>query len=174
MSKPYQKSDARLPDGMRVKAKTRDIEGHRFGRLVALNVVGKSKYNSLIWRCKCDCGNYVDRTSAGLRKSKGVSSCGCYLREVSKERLASMTPWNKGKTYSIKGDDAVFYNTRSWSLAVIRKHGNFCSVCGWDKARCDVHHIVPVSEGGKNIISNGLVLCPNCHREHHDKEGVEE
>ena len=103
-SKPYQQSAAALPDGMRVKAPTRDIAGQRFGRLVAHEVVGKSKANSLIWLCNCDCGATVERTSASLKKSKGVSSCGCYLKEVSKERLASSTPWNKGKTYATKKD----------------------------------------------------------------------
>ena len=52
-SKPYQQSAAALPDGMRVKAPTRDIAGQRFGRLVARQVVGKSKANSLIWLCNC-------------------------------------------------------------------------------------------------------------------------
>lgn len=36
--------------------------------------------------------------------------------------------------------------------------------CEWDRATCDVHHIVPKSEGGQNILDNGVVLCPNCHR----------
>jgi site-specific DNA-cytosine methylase len=103
--KPFQESAAKLPEGMRVKAATRDIAGERFGRLVAQHVVGKSKRNSLVWLCKCDCGQAVERTSAGLRKSKGVSSCGCYLKEFSKEWLASVEPWNKGKSYA--GDSGV-------------------------------------------------------------------
>lgn len=32
------------------------------------------------------------------------------------------------------------------------------------KASCDVHHIIPVSNGGKNEITNLITLCPNCHR----------
>ena len=170
-SKPYQQSAAALPDGMRVKAPTRDIAGQRFGRLVARQVVGKSKANSLIWLCNCDCGATVERTSASLKKSKGVSSCGCYLKEVSKERLASSTPWNKGKTYATKKDSQEYANKKAWAEAVLRIKGNKCERCGWAEARCDVHHITPRAEGGKNFVSNGVVLCPNCHRVAHEQSG---
>ena len=46
--------------------------------------------------------------------------------------------------------------------------GNKCQLCGWDKAFCDVHHIVPKSEGGLNKESNLIILCPNCHRLCHE------
>ena len=41
----------------------------------------------------------------------------------------------------------------------------------WAEARCDVHHITPRAEGGKNFVSNGVVLCPNCHRVAHEQSG---
>ena len=165
-NKPFQKSAAALPADMRVKARTRDIAGLRFGRLVALEVIGKNESNSLLWRCSCDCGAFVNRSSAGLNKAKGVSSCGCYLREVSKERLRQITPWNKGKTYATKSGE--YAQKGAWALAVIRVKGNGCSRCGWSEARCDVHHIVPRSKGGRNTVENGIVLCPNCHRVTHE------
>jgi len=31
----------------------------------------------------------------------------------------------------------------------------------------DIHHMVQVSEGGGNVLSNLLALCPNCHSLHH-------
>ena len=43
--------------------------------------------------------------------------------------------------------------------------------CGWDKARCDVHHRVARCDGGLNTISNGEVICPNCHRVAHEQSG---
>jgi 5-methylcytosine-specific restriction endonuclease McrA len=39
-----------------------------------------------------------------------------------------------------------------------------CMNCGWNEGPRDVHHIIPVSEGGKNEINNMITLCPNCHR----------
>ena len=39
-----------------------------------------------------------------------------------------------------------------------------CEVCGWDKATCDQHHIIPRSQGGNNQKENLIDACPNCHR----------
>jgi len=164
MTKPHQKSDAILPEGMLVKALTINLAGLRFGRLIALNVVGK-KNSSLLWQCACDCGQQVHRTSATLRKKLGaVASCGCYLKETSRERLLGAAAWNKGKTYATKTDTEEYRTRKSWAEAVRRARGLVCESCGWDKAPCDVHHTIPRSAGGKNTVENGQVLCPNCHR----------
>lgn len=39
-----------------------------------------------------------------------------------------------------------------------------CTICGWNETIRDVHHIIPVSKGGKNELSNLITLCPNHHR----------
>ena len=31
----------------------------------------------------------------------------------------------------------------------------------------EVHHIIPLSNGGEDTVENCLALCPNCHREEH-------
>lgn len=54
---------------------------------------------------------------------------------------------------------------------VLRANGK-CQLCGEDAPFIDnnglpyleMHHIVPVTEGGESIISNLSALCPNCHR----------
>jgi len=45
--------------------------------------------------------------------------------------------------------------------------GISCSICGWDKSRLDIHHIVYKKDGGGDEHSNLITLCPNCHREAH-------
>lgn len=82
--------------------------------------------------------------------------------------LLDRAKWNKGTTYQTKSDDDVFVSKKAWADAARSKYGNRCSRCGWDKARCDVHHIVPRSKGGLNKLSNAEVICPNCHRLHHE------
>ncbi len=42
-----------------------------------------------------------------------------------------------------------------------------CEVCTWDAATRDVHHILPVKDGGKDEASNLISLCPNHHRMAH-------
>ena len=77
----------------------------------------------------------------------------------------------KTSTYATKKDSQEYANKKAWAEAVLRVKGNKCARCGWAEARCDVHHITPRAEGGKNFVSNGVVLCPNCHRVAHEQSG---
>ena len=38
----------------------------------------------------------------------------------------------------------------------------------------EVHHVIPLSEGGEDSISNTVALCPNCHRALHYANNKEE
>lgn len=62
------------------KFKSKDLVGQRFGRLVAIEPIGRDKQGYVIWRCKCDCGNEKNATLKCL--GRGTSSCGCLSREV--------------------------------------------------------------------------------------------
>jgi 5-methylcytosine-specific restriction endonuclease McrA len=58
---------------------------------------------------------------------------------------------------------------QSWHKAVVRLFGPNCKICGYYKPSVTnpCHHIVPLSQGGKNTIRNGVVLCVRCHSEVH-------
>lgn len=59
-----------------------DVTGHRFGRLVAVRPTEKRDYKgSVIWLCKCDCGNTTEVSLDGLRQGN-YTSCGCKKREI--------------------------------------------------------------------------------------------
>lgn len=50
----------------------------------------------------------------------------------------------------------------------ILKLVNKCEICGDStKEILQVHHIVPVKQGGTNNADNLIVLCPNCHYKAH-------
>jgi len=53
-----------------------EVQGQKFGRLTALEVVGKTKSGCKIWRCVCDCGNEKNVLQASL-VSGNTRSCGC-------------------------------------------------------------------------------------------------
>ena len=51
--------------------------GQRFGKLVVIEDTGKrTSQKRIIYRCKCDCGNYHE-TSSAILKSGDCISCGC-------------------------------------------------------------------------------------------------
>lgn len=148
----------------------RDLTGHRNGRLVATECVGRTAEGRALWRCVCDCGTERIVQQNNLTRSAGTKSCGCLRREAAAKRRKRDGVWNDGKSYAIAGGEHEYKQRHAWAKAAIRERGNSCELCGWDKARCDVHHRTPRSRGGKNVLSNAIVLCPNCHRIAHEQE----
>ena len=63
--------------------KFQDLTGQRFGRLIALEVVGKNSKNESIWKCQCDCGNTTEVLMGKLVHGR-TKSCGCYRRDFKK------------------------------------------------------------------------------------------
>lgn len=57
----------------------KDISGQRFGRLVAIEPVGKDKHGTYKWRCHCDCGRETVVLVSNLTKERkgNTRSCGC-------------------------------------------------------------------------------------------------
>lgn len=147
----------------------RDLRGHRNGRLVAVEVVGRSKEGRAMWRCRCDCGREKDVIANNLTRPSGTKSCGCLRSDANAARRLRDGVWNEGKSYAIQNGERCYRTRHAWAKAAIRHYGNRCESCGWDEARCDVHHRKPKSLGGLHTISNAVVLCPNCHRIEHER-----
>lgn len=146
----------------------RDITGRRNGRLVAVECVGRNYEGRALWRAKCDCGNEKVVQANNLLRDAGTKSCGCLRSEANAKKRKRDGVWNEGKSYTVNSGDRCYKTRKAWADAAIRVKGNKCEMCGWDKARCDVHHRVPKAKGGLHTLSNAIVLCPNCHRLAHE------
>lgn len=144
------------------------ITGQRHERLTAISQTGgRSSDGHLLWLCECDCGGTKVVPSNSLRHG-GIGSCGCLRREAQRARVNRDGAWNEGKSYAIGGGERCYKTRHGWAKAAIRHYGNKCEKCGWDKARCDVHHREPKARGGLHTIQNAIVICPNCHRLTHE------
>ena len=60
--------------------RAKDLTGQRFGRLVALEPIGKDRWGHFFWQCQCDCGSLCTVISSNLQ-SGHAQSCGCLCRE---------------------------------------------------------------------------------------------
>jgi hypothetical protein len=60
--------------------KSVDITNQRFGKLVAISLVGKDKSGCCTWECLCDCGGTSIVSVASLRCGNS-RSCGCTQKE---------------------------------------------------------------------------------------------
>jgi len=147
----------------------RDLVGHRNGRLVVVEFSSRNKEGRALWRCLCDCGKEKIVQSNNLTRESGTKSCGCLRSAANAAKRKRDGVWNDGKSYSINNGGRCYKTRHAWAKAVIRHYGDKCQLCGWNEARCDAHHKVLKSEGGQHTISNGIVLCPNCHRVEHEK-----
>lgn len=145
-----------------------DLTGLEFGRLKVLGVAGRTGDKHLKWTCQCSCGKRKHIASNSLTRKNPVQSCGCMNRTAAQGRRLVNGPWNEGKSYSIEGGNRCYKTRHAWAKAAIRLYGNACEVCGWNLARCDVHHRKAKSKGGMHTIANAMVLCPNCHRIRHE------
>lgn len=47
---------------------------------------------------------------------------------------------------------------------ILKRANKECTLCGWNESTCDIHHIIPKSQGGTNEHNNLIIVCPNCHR----------
>ena len=60
--------------------KRRDLTGMKAGRLICIKPVGVSANRSILWLCKCECGNEAIVQSSRLITGRTLS-CGCLQRE---------------------------------------------------------------------------------------------
>lgn len=66
-------------------AKTRDLTGQRFGKLTVLAPTEKRiDGGSVVWKCRCGCGNTAEVSAGRLVRGK-VRSCGCLSKPSRKD-----------------------------------------------------------------------------------------
>jgi 5-methylcytosine-specific restriction enzyme A len=70
----------------------------------------------------------------------------------------------------------VFDSDRIVAEYAQRKADGVCQLCNRPAPFRDrngepfleIHHIIPLEEGGQDTIGNVVALCPNCHRKMHE------
>lgn len=108
-----------------------DITGKKFGRLTAIKPTeDKDKDNgSIIWKCKCECGNTCYIPIYLLLKG-GVKSCGCYAKDVHSKSIS------KALNIHLDKDIVEETNIPAITMEGVKKN-NKSGVTGvrWDKSR---------------------------------------
>lgn len=116
-------------------------------------------------KCCALCGREIPAN----RKSNNTKYCSERC-----QRKASLTPSRvsdiieRGKRKSKRNPDLLF------------AFGHKCAICGWSIPQwipgykhhelaggCEMHHVIPVCEGGTEETTNLILLCPNCHKMAH-------
>lgn len=83
--------------------KLRNLTGERFGRLGVIeraeNYVRPSGRKTIMWRCRCDCGNEIIVSGNHLKQGM-TKSCGCIVRENAKV-LTKTHGMTKSRLYAV-------------------------------------------------------------------------
>ena len=150
----------------------------RFGRLVAVEPTNKRNISgSVIWLTKCDCGktSYVSTSSLVVGHA---ASCGCLKRELAASRCRDMVgplspSWKSELTEEERLATRNIHGYSEWRTAVYERDNYTCQKCGNIGGVLNSHHIEGYSsyKNKRTLLSNGITLCKDCHRNYHHVYG---
>lgn len=120
-----------------------DLCGKRFGSLTVIALRGKYKSGTLLWECRCDCGNTTIVSRANLSTGH-TTSCGCV-------RAAMLESGNVRRTHGKKNTRLY----RIWTHMIQRcenpKTTNYQNYGGRGITVCEEwHKFEPFSEWAHN------------------------
>lgn len=147
----------------------KDISGHRFGKLTAIKISGKS-HGKYKWECLCDCGNTVSVLVSALTGGK-TKSCGCILKV---DRTGpNHHNYNPELTDEHRQAGRAFPAYAVWRTEVYRRDSFTCQCCGEVGGKLNAHHLEDYANNPtlRTELSNGVTLCESCHEMFHSIYG---
>ena len=99
-----------------------DLTGQRFGKLTAIEPTDKRSGRTVVWKCRCDCGNGCEVAGDSLQ-SGGTQSCGC-------SRIDDITGQRFGRLVAVEPTDKRSGRGVVWKCKC--DCGNVCEVAARD------------------------------------------
>ena len=118
-----------------------DRRGKRYGRLVCIEPTSKRQGGSIVWRCKCDCGNET-LVSAKILATGDVRSCGCLRRETQAAKATDHTGKRYGRLTALEPLEDRRFGGVVW------------------RCRCDCGNEVNVR--GNDLVNGNRRSCGKC------------
>lgn len=72
-----------------LQSRVKDERGNKYGKLTVIEYAGHDKYNHVLWKCQCDCGQIVFKSGVDLRQAsqRGICSCKDCIKERTSKRM---------------------------------------------------------------------------------------
>ena len=133
-----------------------DLTNQKFNNLLVIQRSTKKnpKTKSIMWQCRCDCGNIVDVSSNALRTGR-TKSCGCLYKKNAEKRKINIIGRKFNKLTVLEEDYIKPYDNG--------KHHLY-----YYKCRCDCGNIVSVDKG--SLMYNRVKSCGCYNVECHSKK----
>lgn len=134
-----------------------DLTNQKFGRLTVLyrdkEAEKKRKGRHAMWKCQCECGNFVSVVGKDLRYGK-TASCGCLQKErTSKSNQSNLLGKKFGKLIVL--EQLPSKNSRTYWLCQC-ECGNTCSVCARELSNGDAQSCGCLNSKGEFLIKQLL------------------
>lgn len=112
-----------------------DLSGQRFGSLTALCATDeRDRKSSVMWHCRCECGNETDVSEDGLRFGRHIS-CGCKKKEM-QSRIGETLTFVDGTCIEwLKNRKERCDNTSGFRGVSQRKNGRYKAEIGFKGKR---------------------------------------
>lgn len=136
---------------MKLPKGAKDLTGQRFGSLVAEEPVGVKHKIGVVWRCKCDCGNYRDVVATQL------------LQNQSKVRACLQCAKKKTTSYLIPGNNFKDLTGKRFGMLTVLERDASKNKTYW-LCQCDCGS-PPKSICGSHLTSGKITSCGCTKRE---------
>lgn len=107
----------------RLKEKSMDLRGHRYGRVTVLEPAIREDGAEGYWNCRCDCGNHFVSYKENLRSGM-TRSCGCLQKETRKENMKKAIHFANGTCIERIASRVTSSNNTSGHRGVYRRKNN--------------------------------------------------
>lgn len=114
------------------KTVKKDLTNQTFGRLTVLYEQPERKNGSIVWHCKCICGNECDVSASALTTGR-TKSCGCLKKETDRQpkgNVIDLTGQKFNHLTVIKRDGSDIRGEAKWLCQCDCGNPNLISVLG--------------------------------------------
>ena len=121
--------------------KALDLKGQKFGLLTPIEPTEKRINGSVVWKCKCDCGNFIEVSVSALKGNHPTRSCGCNSRSLGATYIFNLLtehniPFKSEYSFSDlkdkKYDFAIFENNIPIRLIEFDGEQHYFDIANWD------------------------------------------
>lgn len=113
----------------KTQLKSLDLAGKRFGKLTAIKATSEKRNNSIVWECKCDCGN-ITYVAADCLSGGKTKSCGC-KQDEQREKMRILGQQKLKETDLIEGTSILHISNRK----LLKNNRSGVKGVHWDNKR---------------------------------------
>lgn len=139
---------------------TQEIAGRKFEHLTALYPTMERRYGSVVWHCRCDCGNEIDVSYNNLLYSN-MKSCGCVKRDHDMKLGTFLTHVEGTSIDAIRSKKVPADNTTGYR-GVYNIHGKYLAKIVFQKKQYylgvfeDIEDAVKARQEAESVLFDGF------------------